>query len=59
MISLQIIKRVIFSKSGVSSKKERIVKYQIFSRIHSPLNEQNILERTLGVKKHIQGIHLS
>lgn len=59
MISLQIIKRVIFSKSGVSSKKERIVKYQIFSLIHSPLNERNILERTLGVKKHIQGIHLS
>lgn len=59
MISLEIIKRVIFSKSGVSSKKERIVKYQIFSLIHSPLNERNTLERTLGVKKHIQGIHLS
>ena len=59
MISLEIIKKVILRKSGVSSKKERIVNYQIFSLIHSPLNERNILQKTLGVKKHIQGIHLS
>ena len=59
MISLEIIKKVILRKSGVSSKKERIVNYQIFSLIHSPLNERNTLQKTPGVKKHIQGIHLS